>query len=158
LIFIYLQRFLIAGTSSGQSSFFEINITFIQTARKNVKKNAFINSTNIFFLEVVSYTVSKPYTGRCWHIGLTALGLAVKKRRPQQVKLHHIEKITERKKDAAGLIYQLIKQLEYGWKFHLQSPQISKMPYRLKTAVTDSTSLALGSIFPFSRRPHEVRL
>ena len=67
------------------------------------------------FLEIVSYTIPKLYTGKCWYIGFNAFDPATGKMRQHRIKLNHIEKVADRKKYASGLMYRLSKQLENGW-------------------------------------------
>lgn len=67
------------------------------------------------FLEIVSYTIPKLYTGKCWYIGFNAFDPATGKMRQHRIKLNHIEKIGDRRKYAAGLMFRLTKQLENGW-------------------------------------------
>lgn len=73
------------------------------------------NSKNASIKEIIGYSYPKLYTGKEWYIGFTAFDPASGQMRRKKIKLNHIEKITERRKFASGLIYRLSKQLENGW-------------------------------------------
>ena len=66
-------------------------------------------------LEIVSYTIPNLYTGQCWYVGYYAYDPAQGKMRRQRIKLNHIERISDRRKYASGLIFRLTKKLEQGW-------------------------------------------
>lgn len=65
--------------------------------------------------EIIGYSYPKLYIGKEWYIGFNAFDPASGNMRRKKIKLNHIEKITERRKFASGLIYRLSKQLENGW-------------------------------------------
>lgn len=73
------------------------------------------NLKNGSIKEIIGYSYPKLYTGKEWYIGFTAFDPASGQMRRKKIKLNHIEKITERRKFASGLIYRLSKQLENGW-------------------------------------------
>lgn len=73
------------------------------------------NSKNSSIKEIIGYSYPKLYTGKEWYIGFNAFDPASGTMRRKKIKLNYIEKITERRKFAAGLIYRLSKQLENGW-------------------------------------------
>lgn len=72
-------------------------------------------SENSSIKEIIGYSYPKLYTGKEWYIGFNAFDPASGNMRRKKIKLNHIEKITERRKFASGLIYRLSKQLENGW-------------------------------------------
>ena len=65
--------------------------------------------------EVVYFTFPKLYTGKEWYIGFMAYDPAQKKMRRKRIKINHIEKKSDRKKYARGLIERLTIQLDRGW-------------------------------------------
>jgi integrase len=67
------------------------------------------------FLEIVSYTIPKLYTGVCWYVGYSAFDPATGQLRRVRIKLNHIEKIKDRRTYADHLIHRLLRKLEYGW-------------------------------------------
>ncbi len=73
------------------------------------------NSENSSIKEIIGYSYPKLYTGKEWYIGFNAFDPASGEMRRKKIKLNYIEKITERRKFASGLIYRLSKQLENGW-------------------------------------------
>lgn len=74
-----------------------------------------VNSENASIKEIIGYSYPKLYTGKEWYIGFYAFDPASGQMRRKKIKLNHIEKVTERKKFASGLIFRLSKQLENGW-------------------------------------------
>lgn len=73
------------------------------------------NSKNNSIKEIIGYSYPKLHIGKEWYIGFNAFDPATGTIRRKKIKLNHIEKITERRKFASGLIYRLSKQLENGW-------------------------------------------
>ncbi len=79
--------------------------------------------------EVVYFTFPKLYTGKEWYIGFMAYDPALKKMRRKRIKINHIEKVSDRKKYARGLIERLTVQLDRGW-----NPWVQKeLPSAYKT-------------------------
>lgn len=73
------------------------------------------NLKNGSIKEIIGFSYPKLYTGKEWYIGFNAFDPASGGMRRKKIKLNHIEKVTERRKFASGLIYRLSKQLENGW-------------------------------------------
>lgn len=73
------------------------------------------NLKNGSIKEIIGFSYPKLYTGKEWYIGFNAFDPATGIMRRKKIKLNHIEKVTERRKFASGLIYRLSKQLENGW-------------------------------------------
>lgn len=73
------------------------------------------NFKNGSIKEIIGFSYPKLYTGKEWYIGFNAFDPATGIMRRKKIKLNHIEKVTERRKFASGLIYRLSKQLENGW-------------------------------------------
>ena len=73
------------------------------------------NSKKAVLSELKSFTYPKLYTGNCWYIGFRAFDPAGGTMRQQRIKINHIEKLSERRKYASGLMYRLSVKLENGW-------------------------------------------
>lgn len=90
-----------------------INVAFLR--HKNVKKMLSVNSKKSSLEEILGYTYPKLHTGKEWYISFYAFDPVQGKMRRKRIKINHIQKITERRKYAAGVMYRISKQLEYGW-------------------------------------------
>lgn len=66
-------------------------------------------------LEIVSYTPPKLYTGMEWYIGFYAFDPSRGRMRRKRIKINFIEKISDRRQYAKGMINRLHAQLERGW-------------------------------------------
>lgn len=71
--------------------------------------------------EIKSYTPPKLYTGKEWYVGFMAFDPAKADMRRKKIKLNHVEKITERRKYADGLIKRLNEKLMRGWNPWIES-------------------------------------
>lgn len=65
--------------------------------------------------EIKSYTPPKLYTGKEWYVGFMAWDPARADMHRKKIKLNFIEKISERRKYADGLIKRLNEKLLKGW-------------------------------------------
>lgn len=65
--------------------------------------------------EIKAYTIPKLYTGKEWYVGFMAYDPLLKTLRRKRIKLNHIDKISDRRKYADGLIKRLLSKLEKGW-------------------------------------------
>lgn len=65
--------------------------------------------------EIVSFTYPRLTEGKDWFISFYAFNPTVGKLCRKRIKLNHIEKVSNRRKYANGLISRLIKKLESGW-------------------------------------------
>lgn len=93
------------------------------------------NSKSDALKEIISYTYPKLYTGKEWYVGFLAYDPALGCMRRKKIKVNHIEKITERRKFSAGLIYRLTRKLEDGWNPWIESENANS--YRTFTEVLD---------------------
>lgn len=71
--------------------------------------------------EIISYSYPKLHTGKEWYIGFNAFDPASGTMKRKKIKINHIEKITERRRFASGLIYRLSQKLENGWNPWIES-------------------------------------
>ncbi len=65
--------------------------------------------------EIISYTPPQLYTGKEWYVGFYAYDPASARMRRKRIKLNHIDRVTDRRKFAAGLIQRLSTKLMNGW-------------------------------------------
>lgn len=66
-------------------------------------------------LPILSYTPPNLYTGKEWYIGFYAFDPARGTMRRKKIKINFIEKISDRRQYAKGMIKRLNSQLERGW-------------------------------------------
>lgn len=66
-------------------------------------------------LPILSYTPPKLYTGKEWYIGFYAFDPTRRSMRRKKIKINFIEKISDRRQYAKGMIKRLNSQLERGW-------------------------------------------
>lgn len=78
----------------------------MNTTQKNGKSD---------LIEVISYTYPKLYTGVEWYVGFNAFDPVSGKMKRKKIKLNHIQKVSERRHYANGLIKRLITKLDQGW-------------------------------------------
>ena len=64
---------------------------------------------------IKAYTIPKLHTGKEWYIGFYAFDPALDRMHRKKIKLNHIDKITDRRRYANGLIVRLVQKLEEGW-------------------------------------------
>jgi integrase len=64
---------------------------------------------------ILQYTPPKLYIGKEWYVGFYAYDPAVDKLRRKKIKINFIEKISDRRKYANGLILRLNDKLMNGW-------------------------------------------
>lgn len=82
---------------------------------KNVKKMFSEATKNDSLQEIISYTYPKLYTGKEWYVGFYAYDPAAGTMRRKKIKINHIEKVTERRKFASGLMSRIQAKLDHGW-------------------------------------------
>lgn len=65
--------------------------------------------------EIKGYSVPKLHVGKEWYVGFNAYDPLTHKMKRKKIKVNHIDKVTQRRKFADGLIKRLIGKLEKGW-------------------------------------------
>ena len=103
------------------------------------------NSKNSSTKEVISYTYPKLHTGKEWYVDFYAWDPVLGNLRRKKIKLNHIEKITDRRKFAAGLIYRISTKLENAWNPWIEAE--NSLAYRTFSEVCQKYTDYLQKLF-----------
>ncbi|MGL4292725.1 MAG: tyrosine-type recombinase/integrase [Bacteroidales bacterium] len=82
---------------------------------KNVKKMYHKSTSTSIIQQAISYTLPELYTGKEWYIGFYAYDPITGKLKRKKIKINFIKSITQRRKRAKDIIYNLTCKLEKGW-------------------------------------------
>lgn len=91
-------------------------------------------TTNNHVDSIISYTYPKLYTGKEWYVGFYAFDPVQGKMRRKRIKINFIEKVTDRRKYAQGLMRRLIVKLDNGWNPWIEA-ESSKAYHTINEAI-----------------------